>query len=71
MVNLVECYSGLEYADTPVAIYWEEQRLEVSEVMASWRTPRGKGFRVKTVGDQEFELFYDEVLEAWNVLRLS
>jgi hypothetical protein len=71
MVELVECRSDLDYADTPLALYWQGQRLKIEEVMARWRTPQGKAFRVKTVGDYSFELFYDELKEEWYVHLLT
>jgi hypothetical protein len=67
MVELVECRSDLNYADMPLAFYWEGQRLKVDELLESWRTPQGKGFRVKAVGDQVFELFFDEAIDAWQI----
>jgi hypothetical protein len=67
MVELVECRSDLNYADTPLAFYWEGKRLKVDELLESWRTPQGKGFRVKAAGNQVFELFYDEGKDAWQI----
>jgi len=63
----VQCHSGFEYAERPVALYWEGQRLEISEVLGRWRTPGGKRFRVITRDDQVFELFYDESLKIWDI----
>jgi hypothetical protein len=67
MAELVECRSDLNYADTPLAFYWEGRRLEVEELLASWLTPQGKGFRVKAAEDQVFELFYDEGKDTWYI----
>jgi hypothetical protein len=61
----VECRSDSEYAERPVALYWQEQRLEIVEILARWRTPAGKGFRVRTADDQIFELTYDEITADW------
>jgi hypothetical protein len=70
MVELVECRSNLNYADTPLAFYWEGRHLKVDELLESRRTPHGKGFRVKATGDQVFELFYDEAKDAWQICIL-
>lgn len=67
MAEQVECRSDLEYADTPLAFFWQGQRLEIEEVIARARTPRGKVFRVVTVGSGSFELTYDEVAEEWRI----
>jgi hypothetical protein len=67
MAELVECRSDLDFADTPLALLWEGQRLKIIEIMARWRTPQGKGFRIKAASSQLFELFYDEVNEEWYI----
>ena len=60
MSEPVECSSGFTYADRPVALTWQRQRLEIVTVLAEWRSPEGRHFRVRTSGDQEFELLYRE-----------
>ncbi len=65
--SLVECYSGSEYAERPVALYWQGQRLEIEQVEAQWRIPGGKRFRVRTRDGQVFELFYGELYDEWRV----
>jgi len=61
----VECYSGSEYAEYPRALYWQGQRLEVLKVLQRRRTPSGKAFRVEVADGQVFDLFYDEMSQAW------
>lgn len=63
----VFCYSGKEYADRPVAILLDGDRLEVSEIITSWRTPQGKRFRVVTAGGRVFNLSYFEAGDAWKI----
>jgi hypothetical protein len=63
----VESYSGSRYAERPTALFVEEQRLEISEIINSWRSPKGLIFHVRTEDDQSFELIYDENLDQWNV----
>jgi hypothetical protein len=65
--NQVECYSGVEYAERPVAFYWQNQRLEVECILARWRTPGARCFRVLTRGRRIFELQYDENADAWHI----
>jgi hypothetical protein len=67
MVVLVECYSGVEYAEYPTAFQWEEMRLSVEEVLADWRTPQGKSFRVRAANGRIFDLVYDEISDEWIV----
>jgi hypothetical protein len=67
MPDLVECYSGLEYAERPTALWWKGQRLEVEEVEAQWRISGGKKFRVRTPDGQVFELLYVELYDEWRI----
>ena len=52
MKQAVECYSGATYAERPVAVQWQGQRLAVEQVLRSWRTPAGPGFDVIVAGGQ-------------------
>lgn len=67
--NPVECYSGGEYAERPRALHWQGARLEIAEVMQNWRTPHGKGFRVRTVDDRVFDLVYQAQIDAWRIVE--
>jgi hypothetical protein len=66
-IDLVECHSDFEYAERPVALQWNGQRLEICEVLKSWRAPDEKGFRVRAVDGQLFELFYNELQDEWRI----
>ncbi|HEX9013289.1 MAG TPA: hypothetical protein VF813_07225 [Anaerolineaceae bacterium] len=68
--DLVECHSGFEYAERPTAIHWEGQRLEIESILAQWRIPGGKRFRVKTRDGREFELFYGELYAEWRITEV-
>jgi hypothetical protein len=70
MSDLVECRSEVTYPERPVAIHWEGQRLEVREVLASWREPGGVRFRVLAGVDQVFEALYDDSNDEWSVIHL-
>jgi hypothetical protein len=63
----VECHSGYEYAERPVAVWWHGQRLPVEAVEAQWRISGGKKFRVRTEGGLVFELLYVELYDEWRV----
>lgn len=71
MADLVECRSDLNFADAPLAFYWEGQRLKIEDILARWLTPQGRGFRVKVGGNHVYELFYNEVEEEWHIQILS
>ncbi|MBI5842711.1 MAG: hypothetical protein HZB19_21680 [Chloroflexi bacterium] len=63
----VECRSDTEYAERPLSLIWQGKRREIAEILARWRGPGEKGFRVKTVDGQAFELTYREVPDEWHI----
>lgn len=65
--DTVLCRSDTDYAERPVALYWQGQRLEISEIVSRWRTPQGRNFLVKAQGSRVFELIYDERKDFWQV----
>jgi hypothetical protein len=67
MTDLVECHSDSGYAEKPVALTWEGRRLDIDLVLAEWRTPEAKYFRVRTSDGQVFELCYTEAAETWRI----
>lgn len=67
MSDPVECHSGFEYAERPVALTWEGRRLEIEAIENQWRIPGGKCFRVRTADQQVFELFYGELYDEWRI----
>jgi len=69
--DLVECRSDAEYAERPLSVTWEGQRLEIAEILSRWRGPGEKGFRVQTADKQVFELTYREVADEWQVINLG
>jgi hypothetical protein len=66
--SLVECHSGFEYADHPLAFTWQAARQEVKEVINQWRTPDGIWFKVRTQAGQVFDLNYIELKDEWRVI---
>jgi hypothetical protein len=67
MINTVECRSDSEYAEYPLSLTWEGVRYEIAEIVARWRGPSEKGFRVKTTDGQAFDLTYRELPDEWHI----
>lgn len=67
MENQVECHAGYAYAERPTAIHWGGERFEIEALIAEWRIPTGKRFRVAIPDGRIFELFYDQGLDRWEV----
>ena len=70
MVDIVECHSDYTYAERPVAFIWKGTRLEIKEIVREWRHPLGKGFRVRTLDGQEFELSFEDSSNEWKINQL-
>lgn len=66
-MDIVECRSDSEYAERPLSLIWEGRRYEIAEILARWRGPGEKGFRVKTTDGQAFELTYREIADEWQI----
>jgi hypothetical protein len=66
-MDTVECRSDSEYAERPLAVVWQGRRLEIAEIVATWRGPGEKGFRVKTVEGTAFDLAYFELHDEWQI----
>lgn len=59
--------SRTEYAERPLSLTWQGRRYEIAEILARWRGPGEKGFRVKTIDGFAFELTYQELSDDWHV----
>ncbi len=66
-METVECHSGYEYAERPIALRWKDERLEVAVIEAQWRIPGGKCFRVRVADGRVFELMYGELYDEWRI----
>lgn len=63
----VICRSDSRYAERPVGLIWNGQRLEIETILDRWRTPDGLWFRIFTRDGQIFELFYNEQWKEWSI----
>ena len=60
----VECLSSSTYAERPLALTWQGVRREITGILAEWRTPAARHFRVKTNDGLFFELTFHESPDA-------
>ena len=70
MDDRVECRSDFEYAQRPVAFYWQGERLMVTEILAQSLHPEGYAFQVRNEERGIFELDYDNSTDRWSVRQL-
>lgn len=66
-MDAVECRSDTEYAERPLALTWNGDHYEVADILARWRSPDEKGFRVRTHDGLFFELTYREIPDKWKI----
>ncbi len=66
-MDLVECRSDSEYAERPIAFFWDGERLAVEQILDRRRMPEGKRFTVQAVGGGIYDLVYDQAEDAWTV----
>ena len=70
MNDRVECHSGYTYAQRPTALYWQDERLGIAEILYEWHTPNARHFKVNTVNSQLFALSYQEDSDQWRIIPL-
>jgi hypothetical protein len=70
MGDRVECRSDHNYIGRPLAFYWQEKRLEITEVLMQNRTPTGYSYQVRNPELGIFELDYDTNTDEWSVHQL-
>jgi hypothetical protein len=63
----VECHSEYTYAERPVAVYWNGERLPIVDINARWRTPGARYFKVRVEDGRIFKLSYWESLDEWRI----
>jgi len=68
----VECYAGMKADETPRRFTWEEQSIEVAEVLYRWfqieskpEWPRADYFKVRGGDGREYLLKHDLEYGAW------
>jgi hypothetical protein len=70
MKDLVECYSGFEYSQRPIAFWWEGKRILITKIITEWLAPDEHCFRVQTQENLPFELFYGNHNNEWRIMPL-
>jgi hypothetical protein len=66
----VECYSGHEYAQRPVALWWERERVEVVALLAEAHRPGAKRFTVETQDNRRWVIEYHFDLDSWTLIEM-
>ncbi len=66
-MEIVECHSGFTYAERPVSLIWNNQRLEVDSILATWLAPGERHFKVRTRDQAIFELIYQDEKDEWQI----
>jgi len=56
----IECKAGYSACDYPMAVFLQGQRREVQAILAEWRDPQGKHYRLLLEGGQHVQLHFLE-----------
>lgn len=67
----VECYSGTRFAERPVALTWNGERLTIESIERAWQTPDGVAFAVRVADGRGFELTYFPANDQWTARPLD
>jgi hypothetical protein len=67
----VGAYAGAMYPERPEWVVIDGRRVEVREVMASWREEERIGFRVRLEGGDGLLLYYVPELDLWSGIRVA
>ena len=64
----VECHSGYIYAERPLAVTMDKQRLMITRIIRESKTQVGQAFEVQMENGRELELVYDENNDEWKLI---
>jgi hypothetical protein len=65
--KIVECYSGVEYAEQPRRFLWRGEWRVVRRVAAEGKMVDGKQFEVLDEGGEKFLLVYRSSADRWTI----
>jgi hypothetical protein len=68
--SIVGCLSGGKYADRPVYILWDGERLPVAAVLDRTRHPDGERFDIAVEDGRRFHLAYSSRRDIWRIEML-
>jgi len=64
----VECHSGHTYAERPFALVSKGHHRQIVEILARWKLPGARCFRVRVDDGAVLELCYEEVSDEWKAV---
>lgn len=63
----VECYSGYRGEETPRAIVFGDDYVEIAEVLDQWLAPDHRYFKVRDEDGHTYILRHDPVCDVWEL----
>ncbi len=67
----VDCYAGHRGDETPRRFTGGDQRVEILAVVAQWRTPDHRYFRVRTAAGETSTLRQDVTSGGWELTEVE
>ncbi len=69
MTDLVRCRSDQTYAQRPTEVWLEGAWRPVTAIVATWKEPAARGFRVLLEGYIIVDVRYLEDQDTWEIVR--
>ena len=70
ITSTVECHSSYSSCDHPSAIWWQGKRHLVKAIIAEWRTPVEKHYRLFVDEKLFLKAIYNDKENIWKVERI-
>jgi hypothetical protein len=58
-------------AAVPRSLYWDERRVDITEVVDQWYGPGCRYVKVKAYDDSVYILCFDEIRDDWEFIMFS
>jgi hypothetical protein len=69
--DIVHCHSAFRYAEKPVSFNHEGRTHHINQILAQWKTEKGYLFKVLAEEIHPYQLYYDEILDEWQIIPLT
>ncbi|MEN8257543.1 MAG: hypothetical protein ABFS09_06735 [Thermodesulfobacteriota bacterium] len=63
----VHCYAGYRGEETPRSFVFDEQEVQVVEIVEAWRSPQARCFKVRAVDGILYVLSHREKDDLWQL----
>ncbi len=69
--TIVSCHAGYRGEEYPKSFIWDNETVEITKIEKCWLEPGFRYFKVKSAGEDCFQLRYSEIELQWEGQLLS